>query len=107
MSRLDDINHFIGASRRIASAAELRALVETITLEMGFQTYSLFQHVTHSSWTEPRNLVLSNFSRGWINYFLRYGCDPVLRASHRTAVGFTFDDIPSLIQLTPYQRKIM
>ena len=110
MSRLDDINAFINASRGIGAADDLRSLMEAVTREMGFQTYSLFQHLKHFTWSEPRTLALSNFSQGWLTYFIDhafYANDPAFAASHRTAVGFTFDDIPSLISLTPRQRKIL
>jgi LuxR family quorum-sensing system transcriptional regulator CciR len=84
--------------------------METVTREMGFQTYSLFQHLKHFSWDEPKTLALSNFSQGWLTYFIDsafYAHDPAFAASRRTAVGFTFEDIPSLISLTPPQRRIL
>jgi LuxR family transcriptional regulator, quorum-sensing system regulator CciR len=110
VSRLDDVNTFIRASRGIGIADDLRSLMESVTREMGFQTYSLFQHLKHFSWSEPRTLALSNFSQGWLTYFIDnafYAHDPAFAASHRTAVGFTFDEIPSLIDLTPRQREIL
>jgi LuxR family quorum-sensing system transcriptional regulator CciR len=110
LSRLGDVNQFISSSRAVRSADELRMLMESITRDMGFHSYSLFQHVAHFSWKEKRTLALSNFSRSWLEHFVAqcmHSDDPVFLASHRTALGFRFDEIPNLIRVTRRQREIL
>ncbi len=79
-------------------------------MEMRFHAYAVFQHVKHFSWKEKRSLAISNFSRSWLEHFIAnrmHAHDPVFMASHKTAVGFSFDQIPSLIKLTERQRHIL
>lgn len=110
MSRLRDVNQFIAASRSARSADDLRALMEPITSDMGFHSYALFQHVKHFSWKKKRSLAISNFPRQWLEHFLgqrMHAHDPVLLAGQRTAVGFKFDEIASLIEMTDRQRDVL
>jgi LuxR family quorum-sensing system transcriptional regulator CciR len=110
VSRLADVNHFITASRAARTADDLRALMEGITGEMGFNGYALFQHVKHFTWSKSRALAISNFPRSWLEYFVEHRLsadDPVHLASYRTAVGFSFDEVPKLIRITERQQKII
>lgn len=110
MSRLSDINEFISTARAATSADDLRALMEPMTREMGFHSYALFQHVRHFSWKKKKLLAISNYPRDWLDYFFEHKLttdDPIHIASHRTGVGFTFDQIPSLIPVTRRQQDIL
>lgn len=110
MSRLSDVNVFIEQSRRCRTADNLRTLMEAITLEMGFDSYALFQHVTHFSWTNSTLLAISNFPRSWLEQIFErklVADDPVHLASYRTSVGFRFAEIPSLIQMNDRQRHVL
>ncbi len=110
MSRLADVNAFITASRAARSADDLRALMEPITREMRFDAYALFQQVRHFSWAKKQSLAISNFSREWLEHFFgqrMYAYDPVLLASQRTAVGFRFDEVSSLVDLSERQRDVL
>lgn len=110
MSRLNDVNGFIDQSRRCQTSDDLRRLMEAITLEMGFHSYALFQHVHHFSWANKRLLAISNYSRSWLEYFFEQKFtrdDPVQMASYRTSIGFRFGQIPSLISLSDRQREIL
>ena len=110
MSRLDDVNAFITQSRSCRTADDLRRLMEGITLEMGFHSYALFQHIEDFDQENKSHLGLSNFPRTWIEYVFKHRLtadDPVHLASYRTSVGFRFADIPSLIQMTDHHRRIL
>ena len=110
MSRLGDVNAFIADSRRCRTADDLRRLMESITSEMGFKAYAVFQHVRHFRWGDDTLLGLSNFPRPWLHQFFDnrfHEDDPVHIASYRTSVGFRFSEIDSLIELTPRQRDIL
>ena len=110
MSRLGDVNQFITASRAARSAEDLRALMEPITTEMGFDCFALFQHVKHFSLKQKKLLAISNYPRSWLEYFAENRLsadDPIHLASYRTGVGFSFSQIPSLIEVSERQRRIM
>ncbi|MCW3836647.1 LuxR family transcriptional regulator [Sphingomonas canadensis] len=110
MSQLEDVNSFIGKVRAISTADDLRLLMESITREMGFANYSLFQHVHSWDWNSQSALAISNYPTGWIEYFFskqfnRF--DPVLRAAQRTALGFRWDEIPRMLPLSPKQLRVL
>ena len=110
MSRLDDVNAFIAHARTGASADDLRLLMESVTREMGFDTYSLFQHVRDWDWKKSEALAISNYPMGWLEYFFAQKfnlSDPVIRAARRTAIGFRWNDIPRLIPMTAKQLRIL
>ncbi len=81
-----------------------------ITCEMGFTSYSLFQHVRDWDWRKADALAISNYPMGWLEYFFAKNFnhfDPVLRAARRTAVGFRWSDIPKLVPLSPKQIRVL
>lgn len=116
MSALDDVDRFISASRRVRSARELEALVATISGEMGFDYYALIHHVdlapmngdlTHMD--EGNLLALTNYPPEWVATYVARNIvvnDPVHLASHRTSVGFRWDEVSKLIDVTSAHRHI-
>jgi LuxR family quorum-sensing system transcriptional regulator CciR len=110
VSRLDDVNEFIRQSRTCRAADDLRGVMEPITRDMGFSAYALFQHVKTFSWKKKNLLAISNFSRNWIDEFFEKRMsadDPVHLASYRTSIGFRFDEIPRLIEITERRRRVL
>lgn len=110
MSRLDDIAAFVDQARASATADDLRGLMETITFEMGFSAYSLYQHVRRWDWQQTEALALSNYPKPWLERFFEKDFnqfDPVLRAAQRTGVGFKWADIPAMIPLSPKQLRVL
>lgn len=109
MSQLSDVNAFILASKRARTAGELREILASTTHEMGFHSYALVQHVKQFSRENQKFLAVTNFSDNWVDYFLRHQLhldEPVYEASRRTAVGFRFDDLPSLIKINDRHRNV-
>ena len=110
MPRLEDVHAFIDQARASASADDLRNLMEAITPEMGFETYSLFQHVKDWDWKKSEALAISNYPMGWLETFFAKNfnrLDPVLRAARRTALGFQWSDIPRIVPLTAAQLRVL
>lgn len=102
MSQLSDVEHFIIASRQARSTDELGGLMEAVTREMGFHSYSVMQNVRHfcSDW---KRFGISDYPCEWVNYFVKHRLhphDPVHLASLRTARSFRYEDMPTLIELT-------
>jgi LuxR family transcriptional regulator, quorum-sensing system regulator CciR len=110
VSRLSDVNEFISQSRTCRVADDLRAVMEPVTREMGFEAYALYQHVKRFDWQKSNLLAISNFSRDWLDEFFRNKMsaqDPVHLASYRTSVGFRFDEIPRLVRITDRQKSVL
>jgi LuxR family quorum-sensing system transcriptional regulator CciR len=87
----------------------MRDLLVSISGEMGFHSFALVQHVKNFSRENDKFLAISNFSQGWIDYFLKHRLhadEPLYAASRRTTVGFRFDDLPSLIALNDRHKAV-
>jgi len=116
LTQLADVQRFIDESRRVKTPAELDNLLASITTEMGFEYYALIHHVDLSRYNSKLdhmvdgNLVaLSNYPPAWVEAYITRNIvadDPVLLASHRTSVGFKWEDVPKLIKVTNKHRKI-
>jgi LuxR family quorum-sensing system transcriptional regulator CciR len=116
LSSLEDVDRFITASRRVRSARELEELVATIAREMGFDFYALVHHVdlapmnTELSHMDEGNLLaLTNYPPEWVATYVARNIvvnDPVHLASHRTSVGFRWDEVGKLIGVTSAHRHI-
>jgi LuxR family quorum-sensing system transcriptional regulator CciR len=107
---LEDVHAFIGQARTVRSADELRNLMEAITPALGFETYSLFQHVKDWDWRKTEALAISNYPISWLEYFFAKNfnrLDPVLRAARRTALGFQWSEIPRIVPLTNAQLRVL
>lgn len=111
MSQLSDVQSFIDDSRRVASPAELHELMQSITRDMGFEHFALVHHVDLRSYGRFNNYVLtnefialSNYPKAWVEQYINddvVNFDPRLLASQRTNVGFGWDQLDEIIELTP------
>lgn len=116
MSSLEDVDKFITASRRVRSARELEDLVSAIAREMGFDYYALIHHVDLapmnaelSHMDDGSLLALTNYPPEWVVTYVERNIvanDPVHLASHRTSVGFRWDEVNKLIDVTTAHRHI-
>lgn len=115
MTQLSDVQAFIDLSRRATSPAELHALMQGISREMGFDHFALVHHVDlrpfgtldgHLLTTEF--VALSDYPQYWVDQYVSdeiVNFDPILLASQRTNVGFGWDQIHELIDITPMHLK--
>ena len=111
MSQLAEVQTFIDESRRVASSAELHNLMQGITTDMGFEHFALVHHVDLRSYGRFNNYVLtnefialSNYPPAWVEQYINddvVNFDPRLLASQRTNVGFGWDQLEEIIELTP------
>ena len=109
MSRLADVQSFIDISRGLRNPADLEALLQSITKEMGFDHFALMQHVDLTPFekelghmTTGQLIGLSDYPESWVEQYIGDNIvtyDPVLLASHRTNVGFAWSDLDKLIQM--------
>ena len=109
MSRLKDVQSFIDISRGLRNPADLEALLQSITKEMGFDHFALMQHVDLTPFqkeldhmTTGQLIGLSDYPEPWVEQYIGDNIvtyDPVLLASHRTNVGFAWSELDKLIEL--------
>ena len=109
MSRLSDVQSFIDISRGLRNPADLAALLQSITKEMGFDHFALMQHVDLTPFEKELGhmvtgqlIGLSDYPENWINQYIDdniVAYDPVLLASQRTNVGFAWSQLDQLIDL--------
>ena len=117
MSRLSDVQSFIDQSRQRLDPAELDALLQSVTREMGFDHFALIHHVDLKPFeyelghmATGQLIALSDYPEDWVAQYIGEDIvtyDPVLLACHRTNVGFAWSDIPNLIELKrPHLRQL-
>nr|WP_279380267.1 LuxR family transcriptional regulator [Sphingosinicella soli] len=83
------------------------ALADTCD-RMGIRYFALSHHVDFCA--SPRAVRIHNYPPGWQDWYdaNRLGLsDPIHRASHRTAQGFLWRDVPQLIPLTRTDRDVL
>lgn len=116
MTNFADVEQFIEQSRRVSTAHQLNDLLANISAEMGFDYYALIHHVDLtpmnarlSHMDEGRLVALTNYPEAWVETYVERNIvanDPVLLASHRSNVGFKWEDVPKYIDVTSTHRSI-
>jgi DNA-binding CsgD family transcriptional regulator len=92
-----------------ASLDELAFVMAAIAIEIGFRYFALTHHLDIPRAPQPA-VRIHNYPDAWVDYFDRQRLgpsDPIHRASHMTAVGFSWSRVPRLIQLTPRDRDVL
>jgi LuxR family quorum-sensing system transcriptional regulator CciR len=117
MSQILDVQSFIDISRELRNPADLDALLQSVTKEMGFDHFGLIHHVDLTSisyefdhMTSGQLIALSDYPADWVERYVTEDIvsnDPVVLASHHTNVGFAWEDIPKFIDMTVAHRDQM
>ena len=106
-SRLSD--WFAEEAGRCDNRDELRRLLESAARELGFRYFALLHHKVVTS-ASDRLIRLDNYPEGWEEELLSrhdVAADPVHLASLRTAAGFEWDQLGTLLKLNASQREIL
>jgi len=109
MSQLDVTREFIQRVQDTPTEAELHRLLEDVTVEIGFRYFALISHVDFR-YSRRDTIRLDNYPKSWTEKFVNNGFfarDPVLQASLTSTVGFTWSDLPSIIDIDKSQRAIL
>ncbi|MGE4036002.1 MAG: autoinducer binding domain-containing protein [Parvularculaceae bacterium] len=116
MPRLNAVQQFIDLARALSRPADLHDLLGAIATDMGFDYFALIHHVDLSGYTASLAhmengsvIALSTYPDAWIETYIADNIvanDPVLLASHRTNMGFSWSEIPDLIPVTAAHREI-
>jgi LuxR family quorum-sensing system transcriptional regulator CciR len=83
--------------------------LEACARELGFRYYAILHH-TDLRKSRAALIHIDNYPNNWSEHFIcarLFLEDPVLHASLKTNVCFSWDCIPKLIRLRPRQRRIL
>lgn len=110
MSQFDDVQAFVRGANLATRADELHGLLDGVTRELGFDFFSVVQHVDLRT-NAPGDFVhLLNYPKAWQAMILDRGYfaeDPVHVACQQRATGFLWSSIGTIIPLSAKQREIL
>jgi len=109
MGRFEDVQQFVRDANRISDFGSLRSLLDSTIRDFGFDYYAL---VHHASVLQGKDDVirLHDFPQAWAEIIKEEGYffdDPVHVACQKSAVPFTWTDVPQIISLTSRQRQML
>ncbi len=93
------VQGFAAEAHKLESMSDLSEAVGDITRWLGFDRYAIVNHVDFGRIVP--GIRLTNYPLEFIGRLRELGLtrDPVLRASERAGIGFSWDQIPTLISL--------
>ncbi|HEX6374886.1 MAG TPA: LuxR family transcriptional regulator [Allosphingosinicella sp.] len=102
------VQEFVTAAANVASMAELRPLLADAIRELGFDYYAIVHHVRFGRPTNE-HVRLSNYPLEWLAVLRDYAklTDPVLRAAERMSSGFKWEELDSILHMTPAEIAYM
>ena len=109
MTLLDDVQAFVRDANRVTEDKELQDLLEGFVREIGFDYFALVHHVNIDQ-TRAGVVFLFDFPDNWVelinkrSYFID---DPVHVACQKSAVPFTWAQVPELVTLTDRQKEML
>jgi LuxR family transcriptional regulator, quorum-sensing system regulator CciR len=105
----DQIDATIAAIQNTSSMENLAEALSCATNAMGFTYYALMHHIHPERW--KRNAIaLHNCPEEWAFVYADkrlYANDPILHACAQTNVGFVWDELPDLIEMTERREKVL
>lgn len=109
MSLLEDVQAFVEKANRATDIKELHSLLESTVRELGFDYFALVHHVNIYQ-ARGDAVFIFDFPDNWVELINRRGYfidDPVHVACQKSAVPFTWEDVPNLIVLTSRQQEML
>ena len=109
MPSYDKIQHMIQLINRAPSPSHLEVVMEEITAALGFQYYAIAYHAGVSA-SAAHASRLHNYPASWVGMYDEHaiaGRDPVRRACRVTNVGFPWQKITSLIDMTDADHRTL
>lgn len=108
MRRLSD--RFAEAASDCANLQQLRALIDDVARELGFQFFALLDHASIARPGSHAFVRIDNYPKSWVEEQLARGHaaeDPVHLASRRTSLAFAWSELARLIPLDRRHRQIL
>lgn len=108
MGRFEDVQQFVREANRILDFGSLRNLLDSTIRDFGFDYYALVHHA--SAQGKEDVIRLHDFPQAWAEIIKEEGYffdDPVHVACQKSAVPFTWTDVPQIISLTNRQSEML
>jgi LuxR family quorum-sensing system transcriptional regulator CciR len=108
VSRLAEVQRFVRTVRAAASLPEISAVLSQATREFDFDYFALVQRVSSRLAIGP--VRLSDYPPEWIELLSAtdyYVHDPVLLACEKSVAPFSWDAIPTMLDLSKHQKGYM
>jgi LuxR family quorum-sensing system transcriptional regulator CciR len=109
MGRFDDVQQFVREANRMSDMVGLRSLLDSTIRTFGFDYYALVHHA--SIFQSKGDVIrLHDFPEVWTEVVKIKGYfsdDPVHVACQKSAVPFTWNDVPQLVELTERQKEML
>jgi LuxR family quorum-sensing system transcriptional regulator CciR len=108
VTRLAEVQGFVREVRQAATLPEISAVLSQATREFDFDYFALVQRVSSRLSIGP--VQLSDYPPEWIELLSAtayYVHDPVLLACEKSVAPFSWDSIPSMLNLSKHQRGYM
>ena len=102
---LSVVQDFVTAAAAAPSMADLTSLIETAVKALGFDYFAIVHHVSFGR-PEDEHVRLTNYPLEWVGFVREMPklADPVMRAAERMSSGFKWDQLETLLDLTPAER---
>jgi LuxR family quorum-sensing system transcriptional regulator CciR len=113
MPEFDVVQEYIRAAQTTTRLDRLEAATEAAVRELGFDYFAILHHLDldyPGAAPGDGQVRFSNYPMAFREAVQRerlVGIDPVLAASHRTAHGFLWSQVPDMIELSPEQKAII
>lgn len=91
------------------SMETLSSRLQSITYEMGFRYYALIHHLHPTNWQKLK-IALHNCPGEWVKAYRDlklYKNDPILQACSLTGIGFVWDDLAKIIEMSERRLKVL
>lgn len=102
---LGDLQEFVRQAQALDCMHDLRAVMESLVRDLGFDYYALAHHV--AVLPAPAGIVrLHNYPDAWVETVVKrkyFAIDPVHIVSQRSATGFHWSEFSKFISLTETQ----
>ncbi len=104
-----EVQRFVDSAARCRFPSELEGLLADHACRLGFDYFALVHHVDLRHRDGNGMVALWSYPVSWVEEYIAGHLatnDPVHLASHRTNIGFAWDQLARLIPLTPEHRRV-
>jgi LuxR family quorum-sensing system transcriptional regulator CciR len=109
MTTLAAVQSFVRELRAVSTTEDLEYALADACALIGCRYFAMTQHLDFGR-PEACGFRVHNYPESWVEWFDRVGLgvtDPIHRASHVTATGFRWSEVPAMIALTKRDHDVL
>jgi LuxR family transcriptional regulator, quorum-sensing system regulator CciR len=106
---MNELKAMLDSIQQSQTFPALQHILSSTTQKLGFTYFALTHHAHPSQWPTLA-IGLHNCPQDWIESYAvnkLYKIDPILHASTLTTLGFRWDELSSIIEMTPDRQKLL